>query len=656
MQPGRRCTKGVYSLGMGSGTVSLACVVTIVGLYGIVVRSGPALDEVRLAANGFEPAERAASATRTESPPADLGELRARIAEIMEREHIPGAGIALVVRDHVLWAGGVGLADRERGVPVSADTMFRVGSITKTFVVLALMQLVEQDRLALDTPVAQLAPEIAIENRWAREQPITVAHLLEHTAGFDEMRPNETFAPPDAETMSLSDVLARNPASRVARWRPGSRASYSNPGYTVAAYILEKLTGRPYEDVIERDLFQPLGMTDAALRMTPEVRARLARGYDERDRPVQHRGIYHRPAGNLMVSPRDLAALVRLVLARGRVDGVELISPASMDRIERGETGQLDSGDARYGLANWGDVSSRVVLRGHGGYAPGFLAAYGYSASRGFGYVLLLNSTHSHDGRAEIRRVIVDYLLRGQTVPPPPRVQVPEVELRRWAGIYHFASPRIQLMAFRARMSPGVEIFVERGSLFSRPLPGDEPPIELIPMGDDRFRASWASGSYLAFGRDHDGRRTYVDGSDHFIEEPRSRTLVFALGPVICIAVLGTGLLMPLTAFLRRAGPSPRIGWPVSVTLSLFLAPHLFEAAVDRGVLGECNAYTVGLFVLSLVFPLGSLATAVQALAWLPRPGSVVGKLHRLLFAAAACCTTAYLAVYGLIGIRTWSY
>src|SRR5690349_3336758 len=101
----------------------LAGVVTVVGLYGIVAR--PSLDDHR-----------------------------ARLTQIMERERIAGAGIALVVGDEVVWAGGLGLADRERGIPVTADTLFRVGSITKSFVVLALMRLVEQGRLALDAPVA----------------------------------------------------------------------------------------------------------------------------------------------------------------------------------------------------------------------------------------------------------------------------------------------------------------------------------------------------------------------------------------------------------------------------------------------------------------------------------------------------------------------
>jgi CubicO group peptidase (beta-lactamase class C family) len=657
---------------MGIGARCLVVGVALVGVYGVFAASRCALDELGRAAitapapasavaegQFGAPGDAVAAALGHEAPPAaNLDELREGIAAIMKTYRIPGVAIALVDRGGVQWAGGIGLADRERGIPVTADTMFRVGSLTKTFVVLALMRLVESGRLSLDTPVAGLVPEIAIDNRWEAEQPITVAHLLEHTSGFDEMRPNEMFAPPEAETLSLYDVLARNPASRVARWRPGSRAAYSNPGYTLAAYILEQLTGEPYEEVIARELFRPLGMTHATLRLTPDVRARLAQGYDERDRPAVFRGIYHRPAGNLMVTARDLAALVQLALARGRIGGTTIVSPVTMDRIERSETVHLDSGDASYGLANWGDVSPRVVLRGHGGYMPGFLASYGYSASRGVGYVLLMNTTipASYDARFAIRSAIVDHLLRDQAVPPPPRAQVPEAELQRWVGVYHFAAPRLQLMAFRDRMAPSIDVFMDHGRLYTRMVPSDEPAQELIPTGGSRFRAEWASGSYVAFGHDREGQRIYIAGSDYFVEEPRAITLLFVHGPSVCLALIASGLLLPLSALRRRVAPSPGVAWPTSVMASLLLGPRLFLGAAERGILGECNGFTVGLFALSLVFAVGSLATAIQTLMWLPRPGSALGKLHRALFSIAACCTTGYLAVYGFIGIRMWSY
>src|SRR6185295_10662425 len=258
---------------------------------------------------------------RAEAPSRNLDELRARISGVLLRERVPGVGIALVEGDQVVWAGGVGVSDRATGRPVTADTLFRVASITKSFIGLAFVRLAERGRVDLRARVSDLAPELTIGNRWAAEQPITVAHLLEHTAGFDDMHPHETGSPLSAETMPLAEVLARNPASRVARWRPGSRMSYANPGYTVAAYVIEKITGRPYEDVLERELLEPLGMTGAALRLTPEVDARLSRGYDEPEEAIPYRAIYHRPAGNLMASPRELAALVVLGLARGRYGG-----------------------------------------------------------------------------------------------------------------------------------------------------------------------------------------------------------------------------------------------------------------------------------------------------------------------------------------------
>ncbi|HEX7837836.1 MAG TPA: serine hydrolase domain-containing protein [Kofleriaceae bacterium] len=598
------------------------------------------------------------SAVFAEAPPRNLDELRARVAQVLLREHVPGAGIALVDGPRILWAGGVGTADRASGRPVTADTLFRTGSITKSFVALALVKLAEQGRVDLNARVGDLAPELAIANRWDTEQPITVAHLLEHTAGFDDMHPNEMYAPLPAEAMPLAKVLARNPASRVARWRPGSRFSYANPGYTVAAYILEKVTGRSYEDVLERQILGPLGMTGAALRWTPEVERRLARGYDDGDAPVPYRAIYHRPAGNLMASPRELAALVQLALARGRIGGAPLISPAGMARIERSETARLDAGDASYGLGNYGDVSERALIRGHNGRVPGFLSLYGYLPGQDVGYVLLLNSTSARAPRAqlEIRHLLVEYLLAGAPVPPPPRAIVPEDELRRWVGTYHSAAPRHQLFAFLERALPGLELFVDRGRLYARSVPAAGEPIEIVPLGGDRFRVPWASAGHVAFGRDPEGRRIFVVGSAYFVEEPRSRALAYAIVPVVCLWLLATGFVFPLARLRRRVGPSPGLGWPLCVSLAFFAVPRLFLAAIGAAVWGELNLYTAGIFVGTLAFAAGSIGSAVQALLWLPLPGSILGKLHRLLFAAAACCATAYLAAYGIIGVRLWSY
>ncbi|MCA9695456.1 MAG: beta-lactamase family protein, partial [Myxococcales bacterium] len=298
---------------------------------------------------------------RAASPLADFDAARAQalreaIARVLVEEQVAGVGVALVDREGARFVAGVGEADVARGRPVTADTLFRVGSITKSFVALAIVTQVERGALRLDDRVAALLPGVAIDNAWEDEAPITVAHLLEHTAGFDDMRFNETFGGPECELLPLDAVLARNPRSRQARWRPGTRFAYANPGYTVAARALEEVTGEPYEQTVTRELLAPLGMDGAALRQGPGVQGRLAVGYVAPGEAVEYQCILHRPAGSLMASPRDLAELVRFWINRGEVEGRPLISRASVERIERSGTLPALGLDTDYGLGNYGDV------------------------------------------------------------------------------------------------------------------------------------------------------------------------------------------------------------------------------------------------------------------------------------------------------------
>ena len=592
-----------------------------------------------------------------EPSPPGLERLRGAIAQVLARDHVPGAGIALVDGDRVLWAGGVGVADRATGRPVTGDTLFRAGSITKSLIGLAFVRLAEQGRADLRARVADLAPELAIGNRWAAEQPITIAHLLEHTAGFDDMRPNETYGPLAVEAMPLGDVLARNPGSRVARWRPGSRFSYANPGYTVAGYLLEKLTGKPYEAVLADEILGPLGMTGAALRLTPEVDARLARGYSSADEPVPYRAIYHRPAGNLMASPRDLAALVRLGLGRGRIGETTVVTPGGMARIERSETTWLDSGDTSYGLGNYGDVSGRAVIRGHNGGIDGFLSAYGYLPDHGVGFVVLVNSWRSPGAVREIQNLVVDYLLAGAPTAPPPRVPVSEAALRRWAGTYHTAAPRHQLFAFLDRMAPGLELVLEGGRLWVQLVPALAPlKLELVPLGNDRFRLPGASGNHIAFRLDREGRRSFVVDNAYFVEEPYALAWALCAVPLASAWIVSTGILLLPIAVWRRSRRSPRYGWQFLAGLCLVALPPVVRASFGPDRFGAFNACTLGICVLTSGLAIASVGSAVHAIRWLRSPGRVVGKLYRAAFGLAACCLTAYLAAYGVIGIRLWSY
>ena len=138
-----------------------------------------------------------------------LEAFRADAARILDETGVPGAGIALVRAGGVEWAGGVGLADRDQRTPVTADTHFRAGSISKTFVAMALVQQYEDGEIDIEAPVSELAP--SVPSTTGSALPVTVLNLLQHTAGFDDMHFNERYNLTDPPDLPLLDVLARNP-------------------------------------------------------------------------------------------------------------------------------------------------------------------------------------------------------------------------------------------------------------------------------------------------------------------------------------------------------------------------------------------------------------------------------------------------------------
>ena len=226
----------------------------------------------------------ACSAANTQQPaddphPKTVDEFKAAVQKVLDDTGVPGAGIALVRLGGVEWAGGVGLADRDAKTPVTADTHFRAGSISKTFIAGALVQLYEDGEIDLNAPVVELASDVQIDNAWMVDEPVRLIHLLQHTAGFDDMHFNEMYNVSHPADLPLVDVLRLNPASRVVRWKPGTRMSYSNPGYGIAGYIIEKVTGEKYEDRIAEHIFKPVGMTESSFHLTEADYPKLAKGY-----------------------------------------------------------------------------------------------------------------------------------------------------------------------------------------------------------------------------------------------------------------------------------------------------------------------------------------------------------------------------------------
>ncbi|HMQ00677.1 MAG TPA: serine hydrolase domain-containing protein, partial [Cyclobacteriaceae bacterium] len=151
-----------------------------------------------------------------------LQELLDSLQVIITKEKIPGISLALVHKDSIIFAGGVGYANLEKQEPVNADHLFRIGSVSKTFTSLAIMRLIEQGKFSLNSKLRDIALEINFRNDWEDTHPIRVINLLEHTTGFDDMHFKDMKNYTSIRRDAMSEVRAQQ-NSLYTRWRPGTR-------------------------------------------------------------------------------------------------------------------------------------------------------------------------------------------------------------------------------------------------------------------------------------------------------------------------------------------------------------------------------------------------------------------------------------------------
>lgn len=591
--------------------------------------------------------------------PATLDEFKAAAARVLDETGVPGAGLALVGVNGTEWAGGIGWADRDARVPVTADTHFRAGSISKSFVALALVQLYEDGTLDLDAPVKTLLPGLPIDNPWDNEAPVLVRHLLEHTAGFDDMHFNETYVLEDAPDLPLEEVLFRSPDSRRVRWRPGTRMSYSNPGYGVAGFVLEQVAGKPFEQVIEERIFRPLDMTTSGFGVAPESDAALAQGYDARTGPpVERRRIYLRPAGALHTSAGELAHFVQMLLAWGERGGGYVVDPEYQSNMEWPQTTLASTAGVRagYGLGISSTLSFPYHVLGHNGGIDGFLSSYGYSPSRDVGYVVLVNSTHAPEAVRRLASLAIRYLKRDVQPAPKPALEVSQDALRRFEGHYRGASPRNSILQFVEYLRDGTTVRLDGPRLTIQRDFGEAEP--LVPVNDALFRRERDLDATLAFAEAADGSAVLTGPGTYAVRQSRWRIDLLRAGLLFAAICVVVG---PVAAVARRLLGSTPPGFPgigVVWGLAAGALALMWWLAVSSGVtdLAVAGPRSMALLAATAGYPLlAALSAALAAWGWsFGSRGAFAGVA--LVTSAAHLGIAAYLGWWGLLAFRSWTY
>lgn len=575
----------------------------------------------------------------------------------LDAHQIPGAAVAVVVDGRLHLTKGYGYADLAGQRPVTPTTVFDVGSVSKLFTYTAVMQLVEQGRLDLQTDINQYLTRFQIPG--AFPQPVTAAHLLTHTGGFDEWDIGAATRAPD-EALAVCDYLAQRLPPRVRP--PGQLLVYANHGTALAGCLVEEISGQAFADYIARHILAPLGMAQSSFGWPPELMAQMATGYELRPDGPHPYPIYYRhygPAGELKTTAVDISRFMIAHLQDGRFEETQILQPETAALMHR----QQYSHDPRlpgftYGFFEDELNGRRAILHG-GDTTPTFSSLLLLLPEENVGLFIAHNTVEWRFRQQLVKAFMNRYF---PAVPPDPIQPLAEPQLEQYAGYYLPSlvqrSSNIEkvlglLSQFRLTAEPD-------GALTLHPGAGFAQASRWAAIGPDHFRQLDGEG-IMVFHRDENGRIQHMFYSDMaavaFTRLAWYQTTPFHLGLLlITLLVFVTAVIAWLLGYRRRQ-------------------PVGREAAL-AGLLGLLNLlFVVGLFWVlqtrsfDLIFgptPLIYLISAIPLLAlcltlllllltllgWRQQKGGTLRRLHHSLLLLASAAFFWFLHYWMLLGFN----
>lgn len=602
----------------------------------------------------------------------DAAELEAYVDGVVEaymkRLGIAGVTVAVVDAQGPLLLRGYGIAT-QKAVPgrVRADAcLFRIGSISKTFTYLEALKLIDAGRLDLDAPVNDYLPEdLALADDGY--PPVRIRHLLTHTAGYEDSALGHLFARSPQEALSLHDYVLRHRPRRVRE--PGLHAVYSNYSLALLGAVLANVSGVPFEALMERELFEPMGMDVTTFReplgeddertasawlrdMWSEGFKRTQGGFEKQDFEYIAQLA---PAGSASSTSVDMARYMRMLLGRGELDGKRILPASAFARLQ-GEplfrTAPQATGFA-YGFfrKRYGDVHSLE----HGGATLYFHSNMVVVPELGFGVFVSTNTDTGVRLAAELPGLLLERYFPAARSDPPQMPAADEGEaLAPYLGAY-LGERRNYTRSEKLLLSTVVEVGATAGGHLTLSAGGETS--RWARLSDDVF-ASVEGPGRLVFLRDGAGRVSgFVSPGGHDVfdragafEVPGRLYALLALAGLAAVGVLAG-------AWLRRrrrcadAGGRSSARWLAFTALAWLLFLALFATAfVQISAAGDAAIFeypsTLLRVALWAALPALLLTLASVALLWRAWRSKAFGLWRKLRHTLAL--TAFVLAGYGV--------
>ncbi|WHY20200.1 serine hydrolase domain-containing protein [Paenibacillus sp. G2S3] len=606
--------------------------------------------------------------TQTEAPANldDTESLTTFVDGIMEKDmnrlQIPGAVISIVKDDKIILAKGYGSSNLEAAAPVDPTTsMFRIASTTKLFTWTAVMQLVEQGKIDLDTDINIYLKSVKIPATYP--EPITMRHLMTHTAGFEEGGVGYQITTDPAKLPgSISETLNKH---RLARVRPpGQISSYSNYGATLAGLIVEEVSGVPYNDYIKKYIFDPLDMKySTVVEPLPEsFMPNKVVGYKSENgsfipgTPTFEGGF--RPAGSGTVSAVDMAHFMIAHLQNGKYGDQQILRPETAE-LMHSTAFQFDKRLPGVDLGFAEKQINGLTLITHGGSDPMFNTGLYLVPAKHVGIFVSYNGGEGGDSAEDLIQAFFNRYYPAPDVSQPEFIASDE-SIQKYAGAYQFTRRNIsdidKFFNFFAQLNVSVED--NKLSLGS----GSEQQL-YREVGPNLFQLEGGT-EQIAFRTNDSGKVTHMI-LGMVPDMPLERTPLLDQNKfwLIVLGFLGlifiTSLLGLIFSRRKIKAMTPPEKWAIRLSAgtagwALLSFVTIFMVVMSMDMMQKFSGISLSLS-LSLVMPIIlvglTLALLISAiLVWKNKYWTAFKRVHYTLVALSAVAMTLFFYYWNLLG------
>ncbi|WP_448563305.1 serine hydrolase domain-containing protein [Thalassotalea ganghwensis] len=527
--------------------------------------------------------------------------LKEQINTALVEEKLVGISWA-TVSNGVVEVGSAGSANLALNQAMTADHKVHVGSVAKSVLALGVLRLITENKLSLDTNVEQLLPELAFKNPWSEGDPITVRHLLEHSAGLDNIRMWQLLNTRVTPTTPLKEAFAARDSELLkVRTKPGTQYSYSNMGYAILGMVIEKVTNQAYEQYLDNHLLKPLSMSDSTFVFLSQegenADASLAMGYFEGGVAQPAVATYLRPAGQFTTTAADMAKFINLINGQGVLNERvfikrELIEALAVPHATDAVNAGLEIG---HGLAFVTRDRHHVIGMCHPGSTFGYYAYTCIYPEQQKGYFFSINTDSESANTERFNQIFIQHL----ALEPSAKVSASTAneDLSTLEGMFFLSPNNVAEFEFVDRVFQYRFISVEENQLIIKSLEGKDKILE--PIGHNRFREQNRHQVSHVFFQNADGELMLTTGLKTYKKGAFVPVLLYwlsiASGLFGFAYVLFVGMIRLIKRDIERFN---RVGLTF-INLILFIVPIVLFINQSFLRFGDVTAASLSLAVLS---------------------------------------------------------